>query len=244
MNVPGKQTYRHGFTLVEVMLAITLLAVLIAAVSATWSAALSAWKRSASVTETFQRERIVLGALSEMTESLLYSRSADGMYAVRGEHRDTGGDEVSFVTASDVFLPPREAVLAGLRRVTLSLEQDSYGRVYLGLRNEPALPATETGTTEAGPSRVLSADVSGFTVRYRHPQSGAWQDQWEEVNLVPGALEFTVTFGGADARTPAITVVRQVEVPVAVALLKGAGETSTSGMRLPPRVLTREAPGQ
>jgi prepilin-type N-terminal cleavage/methylation domain-containing protein len=213
----------RGFTLLEVMLAVTILALISTAVYATWSAGLNGWKRSASVTETLQRERVVMEMLAELTQSLVYFTSKDSLYDIDGNRHPGTGDSISFVTASNLLLPVSEQVASGMRRITISLGRDARGRPFLGIANAPALEADETPEPVL---RVLSADVCGFAVRYRDPQNGTWTDQWGgDTESVPAAIEYTVAFGANDGRTPPIVVTRAVDLPVAEFALRSRGET-------------------
>ena len=63
---------RTGFTLLEIILAVTMLALVITAVYGTWNAALKSWKRGTDVAETFQRQRIVMDTLSELAQSMTF----------------------------------------------------------------------------------------------------------------------------------------------------------------------------
>jgi prepilin-type N-terminal cleavage/methylation domain-containing protein len=219
-----------GFTLLEVMLAVTIMAVVITAVYRSWSAALLAWKRGTQVTDTFQRERVVLETLSELAKSAVFYGSKPELYVVTGIHSQTTGDSVSFVTASDVLLPPGEGLAAGMRRVTISLERDRDGNVFLGIVNAPALQDPDAASQNL--IHVLSADVVGFVVRYRDARNGTWADSWEGQTATPSALEFTVTFRGGSAGTAPVTVVRAVELPAAQYAQERGGQALPPG--LPP----------
>jgi prepilin-type N-terminal cleavage/methylation domain-containing protein len=212
---------RQAFTLLEVLLAVTILAVVMTAVYATWSAGLAGWKRSSSVSENFQRQRIVMDTLAELTKSAVYFSSRDALYSVIGAHDADNGDSISFVTASDVLLPPSEAIAAGMRRVTISLERDSYNRAYLALANAAALEAADAPESEP---HVLCSDVSGFAVRYRNARTGSMEDKWEENNFPPSAVEYTVAFGANDGRTPPVVVTRTIELPIAQFVMQSQGQ--------------------
>lgn len=212
---------RRAFTLLEIMLAVTILAIVATAVYATWSAGLAGWKRSASVTENLQRERVVMEALSELTQSIVYYSSKDSLYEIQGTHRAQNGDLISFVTGSDLLLPVSEQIASGMRRVTISLGRDARGHPFLGISNAPAL---EPEDAPAGVTHVLSAAVCGFGVRYRDPRNGTWTEKWEEDNLIPGAIEYTVAFGLNDGRTPPVVVTRAIELPAAQFALQALGE--------------------
>jgi prepilin-type N-terminal cleavage/methylation domain-containing protein len=233
-----RRASHNGFTLVEMMLAVTLLGLLVTVVSMTWHQGLNGWKRSSAMTEVFQRERVVLGTIAELTQSIVFYRSRGGIYDIVTAE-DTEKPSISFVTGSDAMLPPTIGSLGGLRRVTLALLKDENGRPYLGIRNEPALAVEDPGTET--PFDVLSADVTGLSIRYRNPRTQAWEEKWEQKALLPAAIEYTITFGGADERTTAVTAIRQVDLPTAAYTMStgGAapGETTRGG-----RVLRRDVP--
>ena len=218
---------RRGFTLLEVVLAVTILGLVIGAITATWHAGLNGWKRSAGVSDNFQRERVVMGTLEDLTKSIVYAPSKDALYDINFEHDQQTGDSVSFVTGSDLLLPPAEIMAAGLRRVTIALQRDRSQRPYLGIANAPALQPDE-GAPEAG-WHVLSADVCGFGVRFRDPRDGSMVDKWDESNLLPGAIEYTVAFGANDGRTPPVVITRTIELPIAQYALQQLGQTMAQG---------------
>ena len=216
-----------AFTLLEVMLAVTILGLVISAITATWHAGLNGWKRSAGVSDSFQRERIVMGTLEDLTKSIIFAPAKDTLYDISFEHDQQTGDSVSFVTGSDMLLPPSEIMAAGLRRVTIALQRDQYNRSYLGIANAPALQPDE-GAPDAV-WHVLSADVCGFGVRFRNPRDGSWVDKWDESNLLPGAIEYTVGFGANDGRTPPVVITRTIELPIAAYALQQLGQPMTQG---------------
>lgn len=212
---------RRAFTLLEVMLAVTILGLVMTAVYATWSAAISAWKRSSTLSAAFQRERVVMDTLTELASSMVYFPSSKELYRVDGTHDAVTGDAVSFITSSDILLPQSESWLAGMRRVTIALQRDEEGDPILAILNTVALSSANTASEYQ--SHVLSADVSGFQVRYRNPVDDTWQDKWDESRFIPSAIQFTVAFGGSDRLTPPVIVTRAVDVPAArlVLLLQG-----------------------
>jgi prepilin-type N-terminal cleavage/methylation domain-containing protein len=221
MRLHSSHRTRIGFTLLEVLLAVAILGMLVTAVYSTWSAALNSWQRGSEVTEAFQRQRIVMDALGELTRSAIFFAPSAALYAFVATKNPGLGDGISFVTASDAYLPPSEAVSAGMRRVHISLEQDQYHRTYLALVNEPALRPTDDRSLEPPQAHVISMDVSAFAVRYRDPRDGSWSDKWEEEQFPPSAVEYTVAFGERDGRSPPVVVTRAVDIPVATFVAAG-----------------------
>lgn len=154
MNMPSRHSCRtqNGFTLLEVLLAVAVLGMLVMCVYSTWSAALNSWRRGSDVSEAFQRERVVMDALMELTKSAIFFAPSASLYAFVATKNPGLGDSVSFVTASDAFLPPSETIAAGMRRVVISLEQDEYRRTYLAIVNEPGLrPDDDKSLAAASP---------------------------------------------------------------------------------------------
>jgi prepilin-type N-terminal cleavage/methylation domain-containing protein len=211
----------RGFTLVEVLLAVTILALVITAVYSTWSAALTGWKRGSAVADAFQRQRIVMETLNELANSAVFFAGNVNLYQITGQHDESAGDTVSFVTASDVLLPPSEQSMLGMRRVTVGMDRDQHGVPYLAIINTHVL-TDEQGAAQAQ-RHVLSAEVNGFSVRYRDARDGTWREEWTEVNTVPGALEFTVSFFDPTGNAPTIVVTRAVELPAAVFAMQNVG---------------------
>lgn len=236
----------RGFTLLEVMLAVTLLGLVIGALTATWHAGLDGWRRTAGISDNFQRERIVMGTLANLTKSIVYARSADALYDINFEHNAQTGDSVSFVTGSDLLLPQSESSAAGLRRVTIAMQHDGRNRPYLGIANAAALEPTENAPGLVW--HALSADVCGLGIRFRDPRDGSMVDKWDESNLLPAAIEYTIGFGANDGRTPPVVVTRTIELPIAAYALQQLGQTmsqsdTTNTVTTQPISLSKSTPG-
>ena len=211
MNRP--RHHSSAFTLVEVMLAVTLLGLLVMALTSTWNAGLRAWKHSNGLAENFQRQRVLLDALTEMSQAAVYAVDNPSLYALRNEHDPVRGDSISFVTASDALLPPGESILAGMRRVTIGMDHGANGQPCLTMQNTPALQ--ETDRTAARPGHVIGRDVTSFALRFHHPDADLWKDQWASADGFPSAIQFTLTFAPLDERAKPLTVTRVVDFPAA-----------------------------
>jgi prepilin-type N-terminal cleavage/methylation domain-containing protein len=213
---------RSGFTLLEVLLAVTLLAIIVTVVYSLWNTALRGWKAGIATSANAQRERLVLEVLSDLTQSLVFYNSTPDLYQVVGTHDETVGDTVSFVTGSDVLLPATEELAAGMRRVTLAMQQDSDGRYFLAMANTPAVQLTD-GAPEPE-WHAVSHDVSGFLCRYRDPRDGSWKDEWRDSILAPSALEYTLVFWDRARVTEPVVVTRAIDVPAAEFAAIAAGQ--------------------
>jgi general secretion pathway protein J len=230
----------RGFSLLEILLAVTIMALVVTVVYGTWNTAFMAWKRSTDVTESLHRQRIVMDSLVEMTSSAVYFGGDAKTYGVLGDDNSGMGAKISFVTASEAALPPSEAELRGLRRVTLKLATDDEGKPYLAISNDLAtgLPLGENEEVW----HTLSRDVTEFAVRYQDARDQAWYDSWREDLTLPMAIEYTVTFAPSDDRSDPLTLVRRVELATADYALRSKGKRPEAGTGtnapsgVPPRV--------
>lgn len=207
-----KPARQNGFTLLEVLLALTILSLLVLAIGVTWSSGLRGWRRGGSVADSVQRQRVVTETISELARSLFFV-SFGRDTELRGTHDETEGDTISFVTGSELLIPAEMQSLAGLRRVTIGLQRTEFGRTYLGIQDSSAL-APEDSAVGTNQWRVLSADVSGFAVRYYNWRLGEWSDDWTLPRIYASQLEFTIAFGGQDEQSPPVIVRRQVDLPL------------------------------
>lgn len=204
---------RTAFTLLEVMLAVGLLGLLVLAVSSTWSAGLRGWKRSNGLAERYQRQRILLDALTEMARCAVYVPERAKLYAVRLDRDPFLGDSISFVTSSDALLPPQERLIGGLRRVTIGMERGEDGQPCLTVLNTLALQEIDRFHRPAG--HVVGREVTDFRVRCRDAQTGLWKERWGEEDRFPGAIEFTLTFAPPAPREEPLVLTCTVDLPSA-----------------------------
>jgi hypothetical protein len=195
------------------MLAVTMLGLLVLAVSSTWTAGLRGWKRSNRLAENYQRQRVLLDALTELTQAAVFVSERKRLYAFHPERDPLLGDTISFVTSSDALLPPQETIVGGLRRVTIGLNNDHRGEPCLTMLNAPALQ--EVDRLNRRPGHVLARDVTAFSLRYRDFSTGVWKDRWTEQDGVPSAIEFNITFAPLEPRGTPFAVTRVVDLPAA-----------------------------
>jgi len=235
----------RAFTLLEVMLAVMIMGMVMSGIYAIWSAALSGWKRSSSISESFQRQRVVMDALEELTSSIAYFGSQNGLYDIQGTRSDADGDSISFVTSSDVLLPPTESSVTGMRRVTIAVYRDRAGNPFLGIINEPALRPTDS--TYKSETHVLSYNVCGLQIRYRDPRDAGFKDKWEDPDVIPSGIEFTVAFCSTDRQSPPVIVTRTVDIPTAQFAMQSKGvwmNQQTSTNEVQQRDINLLEPGQ
>ncbi|MGH7558476.1 MAG: PulJ/GspJ family protein [Gemmatimonadota bacterium] len=188
---------RGGFTLLEVIVALAITGLLVAAVYAAVDAASDAQERNRAVQEEARRQRNAWMVLS----ALLRSARVDPAVAdpeFRGA--DTaGGAELRFVSALGV---PLLGYAAG-ETVRVSLKVEPGQGLLLTLADAWRPAPTARGL-------VLLPRVEAIEARYREPESGVWQETWGQPAGLPDAVAIAFV-----SPTPLPTLL--VELPVRVA---------------------------
>jgi general secretion pathway protein J len=186
-----KTSARAGFTLIEVMLSLSLFALLGAILYGAMSIGQAASQKGQASFEKNQHLRSVMDLLGS------YMRSA---YPFRASLQDPAifyqGDEeeLSFVSAYSIAMGGR-----GMAKIHVRWDRDSGGTGALKLDEE--LPASADGETSGGyrNSFVLREGISEFHFSYLDPQpeKDDWAEKWDgkEKRMLPRAVR--LTFRGA-----------------------------------------------
>ena len=185
MSLPALHSRDEGgFTLVEALLAIALLATMGAIVFGslvTTTQVVDAGRAAATREQTVRR---VLRLMAEEV-SIAVQETTYPWTSINGTQNGQPADTLAFVTLSDGF--GAQATQEGDRlRVIYTREGDRLIRFVR--RNLYGL--TEESLEQAD----LANNVTGFNVRYYSGQSRAWADEWTASGSMPTAVLVEVTF--------------------------------------------------
>ena len=178
----------RGFTLVEVVIALTIVATLLVVMFGSLRVGLTAWQRGDERAEVLERAR----SLNQIVTRSLgaahpYVTSAEGGESPRLLF-EGGPDRVAFVTATPPF--PTTAPIA-FTAVTLSRES---GQVPgLAVRQKP-LPNAKPFDPGVEPA-LLDGTVSDVRFRYLRESDRAWTESWDaaQEKALPMAVEVTLS---------------------------------------------------
>ena len=200
-----------GFTLVEVMIAIGILALVIASIYSTWTAILRASKSGQTAAAAVQRTRIVVRLLEDSLSSAQSFGANPGYYGFMAENGDEAS--LSFVARlSQAF--PRGGRFGDLdvRRVTFSVQPGSDGGRNLVLRQVPLV--METDEDESEHPIVLSKNVKEFSMEFWDSRLNDWVDEWKQTNQLPRLVMFTLRLADtARPLSPVEEISRIVSIP-------------------------------
>jgi type II secretion system protein J len=211
MTRPGlpRPADSRGLTLLEVLLAFAILAVIVVVLVASLRVGARAWEAGERRAAAQQEKRAVIELLTEALASAAPYRGRLGGGLDRVVLFEGDREEVHFVTTA----PPLvlDAPAAPYHAVTLRHTRDTELRL-----TERLVPAEEPfGDT---PHVVLSRSVREFRLEYRDDQ-GAWQPRWDarSNNALPTAVRVELTL-----REPGHGGEKAVTFVVPIALGKGA----------------------
>jgi general secretion pathway protein J len=197
----------RAFTLVEILIAMGILALVLAAIYSSWTAILRASKVGLDSAAAVQRARIAGRIIEESLSSAEAFYQNQRYYAFVAEN----GSEplLSFVTRLSPSFP-RNGRFAGLdvRRVVFSVE-----RGQLVLRQKPFL-RDEMDEDEKKYPLVLGYNVKEFKTEFWDTRLSDWIDEWKQTNQLPALVKFTLKFGDNPYSTQVgAEVTRIVSIP-------------------------------
>ena len=199
----------RGFTLLELVLALSIVAVMLVVLFGGLRVSLRAWARGEEQAESLQHGR----GLNQLVEGALA-----GAYPFQGKLDQNAtpqlffvgeAERLSFVTVSPPIVLPTPVAFTA---VTLSTEGGSNPGLTI---REKALPNFEP-FEEVQPS-LVDPSVTGIRFRYLRGSDGAWEDTWDvtQEQSLPRAIEVTLIarVNGRSQEQPAVTIPIRVTTP-------------------------------
>ncbi len=213
-----------GFTLMELLLALVIMAVVISSAYLTFSTVSVAWRRSQAMSENlhhgdFVMEQVVMALRS----SYCPSTGPDPAYGFRLENNGDGSgswDALSWVKVGPALVGAGESFGEGPHRLILSGESvDSAEGITV--RSWGLLEELEDFDADSIEPELVSAYITGLNCRCRDPEMDEdaeeieWLDDWEDTNRIPLSVELTLYIEPVETGREALEVRRIVDIPVA-----------------------------
>ncbi len=198
-----RRTSGGAFTLIEVLIAVSILTVIIYAIYASWTAILRGAKVGQDAAAEVQRARIALRSIEQaVTGVQMFSMNAN-YYAF---NVDTTGDSalLSLVTRLPASFPG-SGVARGIfgdqavRRVTFAVEGGAHNANQLVMTQASLL--YDTNSTMQPYTLVLASNVSHFGIEFWATNGGVadWSDEWTQTNQLPSLLRISLEFASANS---------------------------------------------
>lgn len=220
---------RRAFTLIEVLVAVGLLAAAMAITFSTYFSISKAWQRGVILADNLNHgdyvmEQLVNGLRCSFFPPIQTGGVARGTdYGFSLEKHGSGTearDIISWVKTGAALLGPDNAFYRGLHRVRVSIEEDPDGLAAVAVRAwRPYANPDSFDGAQTDPFFV-SGKVQGLSCRVstnRTEDGWQWQDEWEDdaTNHLPLAVEIVLYLDPIDRDDPPVEMKRMVEIPVA-----------------------------
>ena len=191
----GRLAKRRGvlaFTLIEVLIALSIFALIITGIYSSWSGIHRATRIGLEAAADAQRKRVAMRALEQSLGSVKYFLANETNYTFIAEG---SGDStyLSFVAhLPETF--PRSALFEyqPMRRVNFSVEPGTNGLGRLVLRQQPFL--FEANVDDSENPLVLANDVVAFNVKFLPDGAEEWEEEWLYTNELPVMAHVTLSF--------------------------------------------------
>ena len=200
----------RGFTLIELVLALSILAIMVTILFGGFRVGLRAWQRGEARAETLQHARsmtrFVEGALEGISPyQARLDKDGPVLIAFKGE-----SERISFVTVSP---PVPFQVPIAFTAITMSIAEGSEPGLAV---REKAMPNYDP-FEQVAPS-LVDPTITAVRFRYLRPGDGAsWEDSWDAADerMLPRAVEVTLTstLSGKAVELPAIRIPVRVTTP-------------------------------
>jgi type II secretion system protein J len=226
-----------GFTILEIMIAMSIFMAVLAAIYSSWSTIIRSSKVGMEAAVRVQRSRITMRSL---VDSLLCIQNfgANQFYYSFNAESQNEFSYLSFVARLPASFP--DAGLFGdqvVRRVTFSVEGNADRQNQLVMYQTPLL--AELSEEQKPISVVLAKDVNTFLLEYWNTNKNDWDTEWLSTNQLPKLVRISLGTGHADnyrsnpedvitrvIALPAIVVPRQYQIGTAA----GPGATNRNGL--------------
>lgn len=203
-----------GFTLLEILVAVTLLATAFTIIMSTFSATLDGWRRSGEFLDRITHGDFVIDQMVSSLRSTAYFKNRPEQYGFWLESKgggDAPSDSISWVTSGTAFMLPEDPLANGMYRIMLSVEDDG-----LAVRSAQHM-LDELDMDDVEPWFV-SPRVKGLGCRIYNFEEEDWDEEWEDTNAIPSLVEITLFLEPVERGEPMVKLQRIVEIPLAPAV--------------------------
>ena len=231
LNVPKAPSgRRQGFTLLEILVAVVLLATAFTIIWSTFSATLDGWRRSSEFVDRMNHGDYAIDQLVSSLRSTAFFKNRPDKFGFWLDSKGGGDaprDSISWVTSGTAFMKPEDPLAKGLHRIMVSVEDTPDGGEGLAIRAFQHLK-DEIEKDDVDPWFV-SSRVQGLDCEIYNFEEEDWKDEWEDTNAVPSLIQITLYMEPLEKGELPLKVQRIVQIPVAPAVTGAVTAAETPG---------------
>jgi prepilin-type N-terminal cleavage/methylation domain-containing protein len=217
---------RRGFTLLELLLAVTILAVAMTVAFATFGVVTTAWRKGTRLADEIHHGDFVMEQLVMALRSATYP-DAKAMSPPHGFRMEDNGDDaessdvISWVKQGGALVGHDEALAGGPHRVVFQVADDDETEdrvVRIKAWRLEGQPEDFDPEEDVEPV-VISRRVRGFNCRTAFEKDADegidWLDEWEDTNRLPVYVEIALYMEPLDAGEDPVEIKRALTIPTA-----------------------------
>lgn len=212
-----------AFTLLELLVAMSLMVIALTITYASFSAVSKAWQRGVALADRINRGDFVMDQLAAAIRSAYYPDSAGGAGGYGFWLEDRGGgayasDEISWVKQGKSLIDSAAPYADAPHRVLFSIESGFNARRSVAVRGWRAYGQPDDFSFSDVDPLFLTSKVTGFDCRIATNMINDevdWHSDWDETNRLPAAVELTLYLEPVDDGEPPVKIIRAVGIPAA-----------------------------
>jgi len=207
----------RAFTLVEIMVAITIFMLMMGSIMACWKVIVSGMETGQTAAAMAQRARTSMRAVEDSLNNLEISTANIRYYSFVADTSDAQFASLSFTARlPSSFLGSDYFGDNVMRRVIFNVQKSKDNQLNLVLTQYPLLAVPSSQFPPK--SIVLARDVSAFVLEFWSPKEEDWLSEFTKTNEVPPMIRVTLGTGHSprDPRMP-FEVIQRIVVPPVVA---------------------------
>lgn len=225
MNGTRQEVSRRGFTLLELLLAVAIMAGVSVVTYLTFSTVVRAWQKGMVLADNLHHGDFAADQLMMALRSAYYPDAVkDDSYGLWMEDEGEGdgvGDTISWVKLGSSLVGDHCPFAGSPHRVKVTLEEDEDGKEGLAVRAWQLLGVEDDFDPDEIEPLVLSTRVTGLNIRFQDPESEEgedeieWIDEWEDTNRIPRVVELTVYTEPLAKGEDPVEIKRIIAIPTA-----------------------------
>lgn len=219
--------YIRGFTLLELMLSVAILAAVTTVTYLVFSTVITAWKKGMTLSEDlhhgdFVIEQLVMGLRSAYCPEVRGGSVQYGLWTKDEGSGESASDSICWVKVGSALVGSDCPFSGSPHRIKFSVEQDENGKRGVAIRawrlQGQVVGKDENFDPDKIPPVFLPSKIIGFNCRTAWQKVNDqidWKDEWEETNRIPTLVELTFYLEPLKEGESPVELKRAVGIPVA-----------------------------